>query len=101
MASNGPQPVIGQYIFVPSPTSKCFSPANPEISVPKIVTSGKTLKTTRPRESTISPLSPEQYDANLEYMLTIDLPDVPSHKIPGKSDKSDKMDKLSRTRLTK
>merc|ERR1719229_2064727 len=85
MASHDQQPVIGQYMYVPSPSANPTKTVEPTISVPsvpKIVTNGKITKIREAmvREATISPLSPEEYDSNLEYMLTIDL----SPKLPSK-----------------
>merc|ERR1719203_2368141 len=78
MASQDQQPVIGQYMYVPSPSAnstKISERPEPEIFIPKIVTNGKIslIREAMVREATISPLSPEEYDSSLEYMLTIDL----------------------------
>merc|ERR1719203_539999 len=85
MASQDQQPVIGQYMYVPSSSAnstKISERPEPEIIVPKIVTNGKIslIREAMVREATISPLSPEEYDSNLEYMLTIDLSPKPPSK---------------------
>merc|ERR1719242_754970 len=82
MASDEHQPVIGQYMYIPSTSPTPVKSDKSEIADLKIVTSAETshvaIKPSDSRSATISPLSPEECDANLEYMLTIDLPDSTS-----------------------
>merc|ERR1719203_1759491 len=101
MASQDQQPVIGQYMYVPSPSAnstKISERPEPEIFVPKIVTNGKIslIREAMVREATISPLSPEEYDSSLEYMLTIDLsPKLPSKEVQVTPKVSSKMPKVA------